>query len=165
MFLFSLGRHGLLWTFLSRLHSLCSIGFGLLGVHFHFFPGTLCFLSWCCCLPIHCFKNMLYSFHEFGCFCDFSFRFLPSFKPLWSRKCLTCFQFSWKHWGFFVSYHVVYVWKCSMCIWKECIFYFFGMKGSIYYQLSPFDIGHCLGLHNPCSCFVWKIYQLFTVGC
>ena len=36
----------------------------------------------------------------------------------------------------FVSYHVVYLWKCSMCIWKEGVFYFFGMKGSLYISVK-----------------------------
>ena len=36
----------------------------------------------------------------------------------------------------FVSYHVVYLWKCSMCFWKEYVFCFFGMKGSLSLYIS-----------------------------
>ena len=35
----------MLWTSLSRLLSLCRIGFGMLWVHFHLFPGTFLFPS------------------------------------------------------------------------------------------------------------------------
>ena len=52
------------------------------------------------------------------------------------RECSIWFQFSWICWGLFVSYHVVYLWKCSMCIWKECVFCFFGMKGSLYISVK-----------------------------
>ena len=36
----------------------------------------------------------------------------------------------------FVSYHVVYLWKRSMYIWKECVFCFFGLKSTIYISYS-----------------------------
>ena len=36
----------------------------------------------------------------------------------------------------FVSYHVVYLWKCSMYTWKECVFCFLGMKGSVYISVK-----------------------------
>ena len=38
-----------------------------------------------------------------------------------------------------MSYHVVYLWKCSMCICKECLLCFFGVKVSVY-QLIPLDL-------------------------
>ena len=31
---------------------------------------------------------------------------------------------------------VVYLWDCSMYIWKECVFFFFGMKDYIYIYIS-----------------------------
>ena len=31
---------------------------------------------------------------------------------------------------------MVYLWKCSMCIWKECVFSFFRMKDSIYISVK-----------------------------
>ena len=36
----------------------------------------------------------------------------------------------------YVSCHVVYLWKCLKCIWKECVFCFFGMIGSIYISVK-----------------------------
>ena len=35
-----------------------------------------------------------------------------------------------------MSYHVVYLWKCSMCIWQESVFCLFGMRGSIYVSVK-----------------------------
>ena len=43
--------------------------------------------------------------------------------PCGQRKCLIWFQFSSICWGLLcVSYHVVYIWKCSICIWKNVYF-------------------------------------------
>ena len=86
----------------------------------------------------------LFSLHVFKCFWVFSWRLVSSFQPLWSKKCLTWFQFSWISWVCFVFNHVVHLWKCSLCVWKECTF---ASLGEILckYQLSTFDLG-CLAI-------------------
>ena len=35
-----------------------------------------------------------------------------------------------------MSYHVIYLWKCFIYFWKECVFCFFQMKGSIYISVK-----------------------------
>ena len=77
------------------------------------------------------FNRMLFNLHDFECFGVFSVRFISSFSPLGSEKMLDMISILKFVEACFVSYHVVYLWKCSMCIWKECVFCFFGMKGSV----------------------------------
>ena len=48
--------------------------------------------------------------------------------PCGQRKCLIWFQFSWTCWGLFCVLSSGPFWKCSMCIWKECVFCFLGWK-------------------------------------
>ena len=99
---------------------------------FSFVSRIFLFLPWSHPWPIHC----LVAWYSISMsLCVFEFFpwgwFLVSF-PCDQRKCLIRFQFSWICWACFVTYHVVYLWNCSMCIWKECVFCFFGMKGSVY---------------------------------
>ena len=84
------------------------------------------------------FNSVLFNLHEFECFWVFSLRMVSSSIPCSLWKWLIWFQFSWSCWGLFCALSCGLSWKCSMCIWKECVFCFFGMEGSI---LSPFDLG------------------------
>ena len=88
-------------------------------------------------LPHSLFNSMVFNLHEFECFGFIFLRFLSSFSPLWSEKMLdNDFNFLELVEACFVSYHVVYLLKCSMCIWKECGFCFFGMKSSLYISVK-----------------------------
>ena len=89
------------------------------------------------------FNSMLFSLHEFECFWVFSLRLISSFKTL-SEKLLNMILIFLNLMSCFVSYHVVYLWKCSMYIWKECVFCFFGMKG----YWSPLNKVFCLLIVN-----------------
>ena len=66
---------------------------------------------------------MLFSLHEFESFWVFSFRLVSSFKPLWSGKTRDMIlMFLNLLRLLFLSYHVVYLWEFSMCIWKNVYF-------------------------------------------
>ena len=39
-----------------------------------------------------------------------------------------------------VAQHALYPGECSMCTWKERVFYCFWIECSMYYKLSPLDI-------------------------
>ena len=107
---------------------------------------------------------MLFNLHEFKCFWIFPWG--------WSVVSGHCgLENAWYDFNFlefvearFVSYHVVYLWKCSMCIWKECVFCFFGMKDSIYYQLSPFDLGHWFNVTISLLIFCLEDLSIFDSG-
>ena len=63
----------------------------------------------------------------------------------------------------FVSYHVVYLWKRSMYVWKECVFCFFGWK--VMY-ISDKHIWSNVSFSATVSLLiVWKISLLLTMGC
>ena len=108
------------------------------------------------------FNSMLFNLHEFECFWVFSLRLVSLLRPLLSEKIL---QFSWICWGLF------YVLSCGLSLkmfhvhFKKCIFWVFGMKGSLsIYQLSSFDLGHCSMPQYLCWYFVWRSI-CFSVGC
>ena len=131
LFLFFLGRHVSLWTSLSGLPSLCPISLGLLWVHFHLFPESFWFLPWSRSWPI--INGMLFNLQEFECFWVFFLEVGFEFQaPVDQESSWYDFNFLEFVEACFVSYHVVYLWKCSMCIWKECVLCLFGVKGSLY---------------------------------
>ena len=82
------------------------------------------------------FNSMPFNLHEFECLGFFPWGWFLVSVPCGQRKCLTWFQFSWICWGLFCVLSCVYLWKCSTCIWKECAFCFFGMKGSLYISVK-----------------------------
>ena len=83
------------------------------------------------------YNSMLFSLHDFECFGFFPLGLVSSFSPLWSENMLdNDFNFLEFVEACFVSYHVVYLWKCSMYTWKECVFCFFGVKSSLYISVK-----------------------------
>ena len=101
MFLSFLGRPVLLWRSLSRLPSLCPIGFGLLCVHFQLFPESFWFLPWSNYLPIHCLIACYSISMSWNVFEFFPWSWFLTSSPCGPGKCLIWFQFSWVCWGLF----------------------------------------------------------------
>ena len=58
-----------------------------------------------------------------------------------------------------VSYHTVYHWECSMCIWEECIFCFLEMKCSVYI-LKLLDI---VSFNAGIFLLIFRLDDLFIV--
>ena len=111
------------------------------------------------------FNNMLFTLHIFECVWVFPWGWFLVSSHCDLRKCLIWFQFSWVCWDCFVSYHVVRLWKCSMCIWKYCTFFILWGERFCMYQLSPFYLDCCSMAQYSCWYFVWKMYPLLTVVC
>ena len=64
----------------------------------------------------------------------------------------------------FVTYHVVYLWKCSVCIWKECVFCFFGMKSSIYIFVKSIWFRALFNAAIPLLIFCLEDLPIFDSG-
>ena len=137
MFLTFLGRPILLWSSLSGLPFLCPVSFRLLWVHFLLFPESFWFLPYCHSWPIHCLIACCSISMSLSVFEFFPWGWFLVSVPCGQRKCLYDFNFLEFVEACFVSYHVIYLWKHSMCIWKECVVCFFGMKDYMY-QLVHF---------------------------
>ena len=84
--------------------------------------------------------------------------------PCGQRKCLIWFQFSEFVEACFVSYHVVYLWKCSMCIWKKYVFCFFGMKGSLYISVKIIWSRTLFNATISLLIFCWEDLSIFDSG-
>ena len=78
------------------------------------------------------FNNLLFRFPDFEWFWVFSLRLVSSFNLLWFEIMHEMIAIFLSLLRIFLTYHVVYIWKYSLCNWKECIFCFFGVKGSVY---------------------------------
>ena len=67
----------------------------------------------------------------------------------------------------FVSYHVVYLWKCSTCIWKEffkfCILLIWDERLCIY-QLSPFHLRRFFNATISLLIFCFEDLSIFDSG-
>ena len=96
---------------------------------FSFVPRYFLISSLISFLTHSLFNTILFNHHEFECFWVFSLRLVSSFKPLCSKKMLDIVSV------FLNLLRLVLcpiIWKHSTCIWKEYVFWFFGMKVSIY---------------------------------
>ena len=127
----------MLWTSLSGLLFFVSYRFWIVVSSFSFvsrkffIPSLISFLTHSFCL-IACYSvSMILSVLGF-----FLWGWFLVLVPCGQRKCLIWFQFSEFVEACFVSYHVVHVWICSMCMWKECVFFFFVMKSSLYISVK-----------------------------
>ena len=111
-------------------------------VLFHLFPETFSFLPWSHFWTIHCFTACYSISVSLSVFEFFPWGWLLVSVPCGQRKCLIWFQYP-EFFESLVSYYVVCLWKCSVCIWKECVFLLLWDGRPYIYQLGSFDLGHC----------------------
>ena len=119
-------RRCLIWFQFSEFVEACFVSYHVVYI----WKCSMCIWKECA----FCFNSMLLNLHEFECFWVFSLRLVSSFRPLWLEKMLDMISIFLNFLRLVLcpASHVAYLWKCSMCICKECIFCCLGMKVSVY---------------------------------
>ena len=65
----------------------------------------------------------------------------------------------------FVSFRMVYLLKYSMCIWKKCVFCFWGLKGFIYISVKSFSSRALFNAIISLLIFSLEDLSIFDMGC
>ena len=121
---------------LSALLELCSKIFDRLCFHFHSVQGILKFFLESCSWAHEWFRSMLFSFQKFALFPFIFLLIIFSFIPLWLEDNMNDFN-SFKFVEIcFIAQSMVYLGIYSMGNWKECVFCYCWVKGSVNINLN-----------------------------
>ena len=126
------GRPLSLWTSFSGLLLVCSISFGMLHVHFHFFSINFWISSLISFLIYSLFNSMLFNLHEVEYFWVFSLRLVSSLSPLWSENMLDMISIFLNLLRLVLCPTIWSIFENVPCAFERCAFCFFGMKVYIY---------------------------------
>ena len=105
------------------------IDVGMLCSCFHLSRGIFFISALISSLTLWLFSSMFVCLFFHFSSCDW---FLASYH-YGQKRCLICFHFLKFTENCFVAYHVIYTGECSMCIWKEWVFYY--LNGLFYMYL------------------------------